>query len=793
MSASNGRPASVRTVAIGQALRRRPLLVFGVPAVLLLATLAFVLLMRPVYESSVSLRVDEDRGGGVLAMLSTLTQGSEVFTEMAVLESRSLAEDVVRSLALQLSVEEPARVERARLFSDLSVDSSAPAAVYRFERTGSGRVRVSGDLIHEPTSYRPFARSSVESRDFGEHAVGEPIALAGATVVLGPEAAEHEAVVVTVLRFADAVTALQSDLEVSRPDREADVMLARFRGHDPDLVRAVPNELAAHFLARRQQVQTADARGTAAFLTEQIDTLNRNLLEAEENLRGFREENRIVSAEAEADAQVERLAGLQAQRDMMAVEREALGTMLAEVAQERPDSGAVSPYRKLMSFPTLIQNTATAEMLTQLVGLENQRAELLMTRTATDRDVRLLDQRIASIESELRSMAETYWRGLGQQVTSLNQSLAGFEGELARIPAQQMSYVRLGREASLLGELYTFLQTKQKEAEIAAAVQDQAVRVVDPAIHPDEPVRPKPVLSLLVALVLGLVLGVGGAVVAEHSDRTVRDRGDLQAATGATVLGLIPMIDGAHGRGLRMPWQTNGNGRGVRPRLVEQVVSGDPAAEAYRSLRTNINFARPQSPPRALVITSPMPGDGKSTTAANMALVRAQQGGRVLLVDADMRRGALNEVFDKRAEPGLSGVLVGETLLDDAIQRIALSDGCALDFLAAGRRPPNPAELLSSEPMARLLREAAERYDVIVLDAPPLNLVTDAALLGRLADGVLLVARAGVTEAEPLAFAVDQIARVQAPLLGTVLNGVDERGQGYYGSGSNGARGYFNR
>jgi tyrosine-protein kinase Etk/Wzc len=173
--------------------------------------------------------------------------------------------------------------------------------------------------------------------------------------------------------------------------------------------------------------------------------------------------------------------------------------------------------------------------------------------------------------------------------------------------------------------------------------------------------------------------------------------------------------------------------------------------------------------------------------------VLAQQGTRVLLVDADMRRGALNDVFDQPSQPGLSNVLVGGARVEDATHRIALEHGHGLDFIPAGTRPPNPAELLSSSALDGFLRDVSGRYDVVVFDAPPLNLVTDAALLGVKADGVLLVARAGVTEEEPLAFAVDQIQRVRATLLGTILNGVDERRQGYYGSQGSRAHGYFDR
>lgn len=794
-SANGSRPSRDRALDVRQAVRSRPLLTVGAPLVLVALTVAFVLTVRPVYEASTSLRIDENKSSlAMLEMLSTLGGGGEVFTEMAVLRSRSLAESVVRALGLQLRLDAPARTRRSDLFASVTVDTTAPAASYGLEARGGGRFHLTGTIVHPLDQPAPFERPTSESRDYGEVQVGTPIAIEGGTITLAPEAGDEEQISFSVAPYQRTVRELQTELAVSRPEREAGVVVVRYRGTDPYLVQAIPNAIASQFLVRRQQAQSAEARGTVSFLTEQIDTLGLQLAGAEEELRGYREQNRIVSPDAEADAQVERLAGLQARRDLLLADRDALGQLLTEVRAETQVVGGVSPFRKLMSFPTLIANTASAEMLSQLVALENQRAELMSSRTATDREVRLIDDRVAALEEQLRTMAETYWRGLGEQVRTLGAALAGFEGELARIPAQQMQYARMRRRAEMLSDLYTLLQTKEKEAQIAAAVEDQSVRVIDPAIYPTEPIRPKPWLSLMVAVAVGLVVGVGGAVVAEHMDRTVRDRAELQLVTGSVVLGLIPNIpEASHGLRFRMPWLANGHGAPSRPRLVGRTAAGDPAAEAYRSLRTNINFARPASPPKALVFTSPMPGDGKSTTAANMALVLAQQGTRVLLVDADMRRGALNETFEQPAQPGLSNILVGAVRAEDAIRRIGLDQGHALDFIPGGVRPPNPAELLSSEALDRFIREMSAKYDVIVFDAPPLNLVTDAALLGAKADGLLLVARAGVTEEEPLAYAVDQIHRVRATLLGTILNGIDERRQGYYGSQGTRAHGYFER
>ena len=195
-----------------------------------------------------------------------------------------------------------------------------------------------------------------------------------------------------------------------------------------------------------------------------------------------------------------------------------------------------------------------------------------------------------------------------------------------------------------------------------------------------------------------------------------------------------------------------------------------------------VKFQKTPNPPRTMVFTSPMPGDGKSTSAANLAITLAQQGQRVLLVDADLRRGLLNNLFDLPRDPGLSNVLLAGTPIETAVRTVDLGAGGRFDFLGTGTLPPNPAELLGSEKMRVLIAALEQRYDAILFDSPPLNLVTDAALLGTACDGVVLVGRAGVTTATGLAYAIDQLRAVRAPVLGAVLNDVDfKRDMRYYG------------
>jgi capsular exopolysaccharide synthesis family protein len=366
--------------------------------------------------------------------------------------------------------------------------------------------------------------------------------------------------------------------------------------------------------------------------------------------------------------------------------------------------------------------------------------------------------------------------------------LARFGGELARIPAKEIQLARLRRQAKVTEDIYTELQTRLKEAQIAAAVEDPSVRVVDPAIPPFKPIRPNAPLSFTLALVLGLALGVTIAFMRERMDNTIHSRAELQEMSGhVPVLGVLPRIRLVQGerrttrRFLITHSERNGHRAAEYRRASASRGAGGAVAEAYRTLRTNIAFTQPDTPARVLVFSSALPGEGKSTSACNLAITLAQQGLRVALIDADMRRGALYESFaGANVEPGLSNVLLGRVPVAQALQPVEV-EGTKLLFLATGTLPPNPAELLASARMPQLLEELKGVLDAIVIDTPPLNVVTDAAIIGSRVDGVVLVARAGITDRDAYRYALEQLGAVHARVLGCVLNDVDAKTEGYYG------------
>ncbi len=320
------------------------------------------------------------------------------------------------------------------------------------------------------------------------------------------------------------------------------------------------------------------------------------------------------------------------------------------------------------------------------------------------------------------------------------------------------------------------------------------MRVIDRAILPPEPIRPRTMRNILLGLFLGSMLGVGIAFTREYLDETVHTREDVQDSTGgAPILGMIPRIRRASlltGRGNKGAESLIGGTGELGARLVAGRDPRNPVSEAYRTLRTNLTFSNPDKPPKTLVFTSPLPKDGKSTTAANLAITLVQQGIKTLLLDADLRRGVLNSVFGVDREPRLTNVLAGSASIDDAVQEIDLLESGRMDFMASGVHPPNPAEILGSQRMKALLDALEERYDLIIIDSAPLTVVTDAAVLGTKVDGVILVARANVTEKGALTYSVDQLNNVRAPILGSILNDVDYRRDSRYYS-SYGKYGYY--
>ncbi|MEA2714830.1 MAG: tyrosine-protein kinase Etk/Wzc [Gemmatimonadales bacterium] len=812
-------------------LRRHRLLIAGCTAVGVV--LAGIRLVRsvPLYEASTTLRLD-DQQSNLPQPIETPGAGKQLPTEMEELHGRSLAEDVARQLSLQLQLTKPRGVLRSELFSDIKTSDSVIPASY------SLRVQPDGKYV-------------VIQQDSGVQVAkvtpGAPATLPGFTFTLSTKATAYSQIDFNVKSLESAAGGLTDALVVTQANRLAQIIVVTYQDADPELAWRVPSELVGRFLSRRTAVQTMQAKNTAAFLRAQLDTITGQLEAAEEKVRDYRRRNRVVSADVEANGQVNRMVQMQAERGLVEAERSALARLIDSIdtkaARRAPEEP--SPYSKAVAFPTLLRSRAADELLRSLSAAQDERRALLTRRTTKDPDVKAISERIGDIEQQIREIATTYLQGLSNQVGSLDSGLGQLQRQMAGIPERELQVARLQRRPTVLGDIATLLQTRLKEAEIAAAATDGSVRVVDPAVPPDAPVSPKPLRLLLAGLVGGLLLGLGAAMAREYFDRSVHTRGDVVLASGLPILGMIPHIgrsgrkasaiaerrptgarprvarvtpsvapvtpraqagqtgwsflngpsengaseptigvdpaageqkpelDGARSATSSAQGERKSGGSRLTPVRMEMSESGSMAAEAYGVLQTNLAFARSERPLKILVLTSPMPGDGKTTTSVNLALALVRRGRNVLLVDADIRRGRVHEFFGQPRGPGLTDVLSGEVGLEQAIRPIQVGEH-QMHYLGVGRPHSNPTKLLEAGgAMAALLARLGEHFETILMDSSPVNVVTDAALLSRMADGVLVIVRTGFTDSAALAHAVEQLRHVEAPVVGVVINDID--------------------
>ncbi len=348
----------------------------------------------------------------------------------------------------------------------------------------------------------------------------------------------------------------------------------------------------------------------------------------------------------------------------------------------------------------------------------------------------IVQQSINNLEPSIQS--------LNSQIANASKStdVSGLQAQLTAAETQ-------------LATLQTELENYHAEAELDSG----GGVVISPATKPTKPVSPKPVTYAILAAIIGLVLGVVAALVREYFDDSIRTKTDLEAVVGdLPVLGLLPSIS---------DWRETQSAY-----LIAREQPKSPPAEGYRSLRTSIQFLGLDRSVRILQFTSPNAADGKTTTLANLAVTMAQAGQRVFVVCCDLRRPRVHQFFGLSNEVGLTSVLLGDASLGDAVQSVPGIP--RLQLLASGPIPPNPSELLSTDRVGQTLTALAEHADIVLVDSPPILPVTDAAVLSGKTDGVVVVTAAGISSRKDVSRALESLHRINAPLLGVVLNRASE-------------------
>jgi polysaccharide biosynthesis transport protein len=554
-----------------------------------------------------------------------------------------------------------------------------------------------------------------------------------------------------------------------------------------DLANTVAEVYRDHNRANR------NARITEArkFIESQLREVEGRVRKAEEEVWAFRDANRIISPGAESSMLLSLFTQVRGDIEKARQQRIELEQVAGRL--ERTDPVSVTDRVYIDT-----QNPAIMRLIGTQTDLILERNNLALE--VTDRHPRLqaIDDRLREVRRETRREVAAQIALLRNREEILGRQLGELMQRNREVPAVELSLARLQRDAKVNDDLLTLLKTRHQEALIKESEGVEEVTIVRPAIEPSAPVGGEGLNSMLIGALLGLMLGLVLAFVQETLDTSIGTIEDVESYLEVPVLGIVPHIDPRETMQRlieRRPAlaQIDPDALQSHALLITHFDPKSPVAEAYRTLRTNIQFARLERGGKVLVVTSPTLQEGKTTTIVNLALTMAQSGQKTLLVGGNMRRPSLHRFFGIEREPGLSDILVGNARWRDCIRTVAdilmgrfeMEDIMAapgldnLHIIEAGPIPANPSELLSTSAMAEFLRAVSAEYDIVLIDTPPVLPVTDSAIVAGQADGVLLVYQAGKVGRLVLKRAKAHLESTRAKVWGVVLNDVQTEVSGY--------------
>jgi exopolysaccharide transport family protein len=557
-----------------------------------------------------------------------------------------------------------------------------------------------------------------------------------------------------------------------------------YRSADPQMAANVVNTLMQTYMGNNIKSHFDSTMQASDWLEKQLVDLQMKVETSQEKLVRYQRDHEILGIDEKQNITTAKLDELNKELTAAESERMDKESFYRLVESGDPDAiassaGGLDASAGSQSASMLMENLRAkqADLRIQVADLNTQFGPSYPKLTQLNNQLKQIDSEIQSEMKKIASKVRGQYMTALQRENMLHDALERQKQEANKLNESAIQFNLLKRDAEAYRQLYEGLLQKMKEASVSAGLKSNNFRIVDSARVPSGPVEPNIPRNLGFALILGLMSGVGLAFLLEGLDNTVRTTEQAQIISGLAPLGMIPMgskssREGPDGKRLVLASSNEA------VELITQVRPQSQMAESYRALRTSLLLSNLGAPPKVIMVTSALPQEGKSTTSINCAIVLAQKGVRVLLIDADLRRPSIHKTLGMAPRSGLSNVLTGSTTLQQAITRSPILPN--LHILPAGTPPPNPAELLASSNMRDVLAQLREQYDHIVVDTPPTLSVTDAVVLSPRADAVVLVIRSAQTTKQALRRSRDVLMSVNAKVCGVLLNAVDLSSPDYY-------------
>jgi succinoglycan biosynthesis transport protein ExoP len=551
-----------------------------------------------------------------------------------------------------------------------------------------------------------------------------------------------------------------------------------FESTDPQFAARIVNEHIKNFQEQNIRSRYDETTRATAWLRNELDELKITVQESEDKRIAYERKNQIWTLDDKSNITTQRLADIN--KELTEAQAERMRKEALFQFAKAGDIADVPQLRDNIVLQTLTQKRQTAtsdynDALSQY-GPNFPKVQRLQAQ------LKDMDQLIQKENVNTLNRIETDYREARERENLLTEALDQQKVAANAMAEKMVEYNILKREAEASKALYDGLMTKLKEVGISAALQSSNIRVVDPAMIPTYPSRPAKARNIALAFLVGLVGGIGLALMREYLDNTVKTPDDIETLARLPSLAVVPQFGSSNGNGRRnrlLPGIST-NGHQKRIELVAQHLPKSQMSEAFRALRTSLLLSQPGRPPQVILVTSALPREGKTTAAANLAVTLAQLGDRTVLVDADLRKPGVSRLLNLASGKyaGFSSYLAGVSSLDLVI--VPHPDIPNLAAIPTGPLPPNPADLLSSHKLTEAIAELRTKFKFIVIDSPPIMAATDAVILSVQTDGVLLVVRSGETPKEAFTRTRDLLMSVKCHILGVVLNAVDSGAPDYY-------------
>jgi polysaccharide biosynthesis transport protein len=575
-----------------------------------------------------------------------------------------------------------------------------------------------------------------------------------------------------------------------KPVAGTDIIQIAYKSQDPKLAAALVNQVMKAYIDNNVQTNRAEAIAAREFILQQLPETEAAVSRAEVAMRQFQEANGIVDLEGEASAAVANMSALDKQIGDAQAELADVSARSAKLRQQVGTSAEGS-----VALSSLNQSPGVQDALAQLQEVETQLANArtryqsghpavaTLERQETALKA-LLEQRVGQVlgrseqvsvgNLQIGSLRETLIAdfvqaevervGLTRRLNQLVSSETAYQARTSVIPGLEKTQRELDRRLNAAQTTYETLLTKLQEVQVTENQNIGNARVISEAQLPEEPVAPQKKIILAGGVFAGFLTAIALAFLLDFTDRSVKTLKEARELFNYTLLGVIPTVGKPD-----KPLPRRGNSDRSIPRIISRDFPHSPVQEAYQMLNANLKFLNSDKEPTVIVITSSVPKEGKSEVAASLAAAIAQVNRRVLLVDADMRHPSQHHAWGLTNRVGLSNLVVGQVKLSDAVQVVTST----LHILTAGVTPPNPLALLDSSRMSAFVQACSQDYDFVIFDTPALAGTADAAVIGKMTDGVLLVARPGVVDAASGKAAKEFLVQSGQTVLGIVVNGVN--------------------